>query len=462
MRPEDLIAAIEGTMRRNRLLSAGDSVLVGLSGGPDSSCLLTILHSLREKYHLDIHALYVNHNLRPGEVPAEIAFCRSLCETLGVAFLQRSIDVAPFRKERRMNLHEAARELRYQAFRDAALEVKANRIALAHTADDQAETFIMRMTRGSGPAGLSGIPIMRDSIIRPLLEVERGEIIRFLRDRDIAPVTDSSNLKEDYFRNVVRMLVMPVLKRSNPGLVHSLCRTMAILQEEERYFGIIVTKTLMKLISRKSEERIELFLAPMEAMETVILRRVLRRAIGETAGLRGIAFGHIEEIIGLVRNGAAGQRITLPNGIRVIREYALLVITSEEPHRIAEYELAVPGEAVIIGAGLVLTAAFVSSAEQPVDGRTNVLFDAENMKLPLMVRPRRPGDRFRPMGFSGTRKVQDLLVDLKVPRDERDSVPIVTSGDDIVWVAGYRADDRFRVTEQTKKFLRLGIVKGKF
>lgn len=462
MRPDDLIAAIEETMRRNRLLSAGDSVLVGLSGGPDSSCLLAVLHSLREKYQLDIHAVYVNHNLRPGEVPAEIAFCRSLCETLGVAFLQRSIDVASLRKERRMNLHEAARELRYQAFRDAALEVRANRIALAHTADDQAETFIMRLTRGSGPAGLSGIPIMRDSIIRPLLEVEREEITRFLRGKDIVPVTDSSNLTEDYFRNAVRMSVMPVLKRSNPGLARSLCHTMAILQEEERYFGILVTKTLMKLISRKTEGRIELFLAPMEAMETVILRRVLRRAISETAGLRGIAFGHIEDIISLIRKGAAGQRIRIPNGIRVIRQYAVLVITCEEPHRIAACELAVPGEAVIIGAGLVLTAAFVPSAEQPVDGRANVLLDAENMKLPLIVRPRRPGDRFRPMGFAGTRKVQDLFVDLKVPRDERDSVPIVTSGDDIVWVAGYRADDRFKVTEHTKKFLRLGIVKGKF
>ncbi|HYQ47582.1 MAG TPA: tRNA lysidine(34) synthetase TilS, partial [Thermodesulfovibrionales bacterium] len=374
----------------------------------------------------------------------------------------KSIDVVSFKKERRLNLHEAARELRYQAFRDAALEVRASRIALAHTADDQAETFIMRLTRGSGPAGLSGIPIMRDNIIRPLLEVEREEIARFLRERDVVPVTDSSNLREDYFRNMVRMSVMPVLKRSNPNLIRSLCHTMAILREEEHYFGILVTRTLMKLISRKTEKKIELFLAPMEAMETVILRRVLRRVISEIMGLRGIAFGHIEDIIGLIRNGAAGQRLRMPNGIRVIREYALLSVTTEEPCRIAEYALSVPGEAVIRGAGLVLTAAFVPSGEQTVDGRTSVLLDAENMKLPLVIRPRRPGDRFRPMGFAGTRKVQDFFVDLKVPRDERDTVPIVSSGDDIVWIAGYRPDDRFKVTEHTKKFLRLGIVRGKF
>jgi len=160
-----------------------------------------------------------------------------------------------------MNRHEAARELRYQAFQDAALEVKAGRIALAHTADDQAETFIMRLTRGSGPAGLAGIPVKRGNIIRPLMDIERDRIEEFLRHRDIVPVADSSNVNEDYFRNMIRMSVMPVLKRSNPNLVYSLCHTMAILREEERYFEVLVTKTLMKLISRKTDRRIELFVS---------------------------------------------------------------------------------------------------------------------------------------------------------------------------------------------------------
>jgi tRNA(Ile)-lysidine synthase len=462
MRPEDLIRKVDETIRSNGLLSPGDAVLLGLSGGPDSTCLLMVLHALRQAYCLDIHAVYVNHNLRPDETPAETAFCRSLCEGLGIAFMQRSVDVVLFSKARRMNLQEAARELRYQAFQDAAHEVKADRIALAHTADDQAETFIMRLLRGAGPAGLSGIPVRRGKIIRPLLEVQRSEIDCFLKEKEIAPVTDSSNLKEDYFRNMVRISIMPLLKRSNPNLVHSLVTTMTILQEEERYFAVLVTKTLMKLISRKTGRRIELFLAPLESMDKVILRRVLRRVIQETEGLRGVGFKHIEDIIRLIRQGTAGSRLMLPQGIRVIREYALLVITSEEPVRIAEYQLALPGETVIVGAGLVLTASVEQHAGQLGDGRSNIVLDADRVKLPLGVRPRRAGDFFHPLGFGRTRKVQDLFVDLKVPRDERDSVPLVTSGDDIVWVAGYRADDRFKVTEHTKKFLKLGIVKGKF
>jgi len=462
MRPADLIVKVDETIRGNGLLSPGDTVLLGLSGGPDSTCLLMVLHALREAYCLNIHAVYVNHNLRPGETPAETAFCRTLCAGLGIAFMQRSVDVASFRTARRMNLQEAARELRYQAFQDAAHEVRADRIALAHTADDQAETFIMRLSRGAGPAGLSGIPVRRGNIIRPLIEVPRHEIEGFLKERGIVPVTDSSNLKEDYFRNRVRMSVIPLLKRSNPNLLQSICHTMTILQEEERYFEVLVTKTLMKLISRKTGTRIELFLAPLESMDKVILRRVLRRAIRETEGLRGFGFGHIEDIIRLIRQGTAGGRLMLPRGVRVIREYALLVITSEEPIRIAEHLLAVPGETVIVGAGLVITASLVQRPEQTGDGRSTIVLDADRVKLPLVVRPRRAGDAFRPLGFGRTKKVQDLFVDLKVPRDERDSIPLVTSGDDIIWVAGLRADDRFKVTEQTKKFLKLGIVKGKF
>jgi len=462
MRPADLITKVDETIRGNKLLSPGNAVLLGLSGGPDSTCLLLVLHALREAYSLDIHAVYVNHNLRPDETPAETAFCRTLCDGLGIAFMQRSVDVVAYRTARRMNLQEAARELRYQAFQDAALEVRADRIALAHTADDQAETFIMRMARGAGPAGLSGIPVRRGNIVRPLIEVPRSGIECFLKERGIVPAMDSSNLKEEYFRSRVRMSVIPLLKRSNPNFVHSLVTTMKILQEEERYFAVLVTKALMKLISRKTGRRIELFLAPMESMDTVILRRVLRRAIQETEGLRGFGFGHIEGIIRLIREGRAGDRLMLPRGVRVIREYALLVITSEEPTRIAEYPLAVPGEAVIVGAGVVITASLVPRPEQLGDGRSTIVLDADRVRLPLVVRPRRPGDSFRPLGFGRTRKVQDLFVDLKVPRDERDSIPLVTSGDDIIWVAGYRADERFKVTEHTKKFLRLGIVQGKF
>jgi len=458
----DLIVQAAETIRKHSMLKGGEAVLVGLSGGPDSVCLLAVLDRLKDAFDLTLHAVYVDHNLRPVETPAEIAFCMELCEKLKVDFRVKSIDVKGHIKEHGGNKQEAARDLRYRAFHETAREIRADIISLAHNADDQAETVFMRLIRGAGPSGLAGIPAKRGAVIRPLLEIERKDIEAFLESENIRYVVDSSNLRADYFRNRFRLMIMPELKKMNPNLIQGVNNTVSILQEEERYLGIIVTKTLMKMISRKTDSRIELFLSPMESMDIVILRRLLRRSLDETEGLRGTGFAHIEEIIRLVREGSSGDRIYLPKGVRVIKDYSLLVITSERPRTIASSAMDVPGEAAIVGAGAVVKAYFEEEAGDFGDGKTSVLLDAAGMDFPLRIGPRRPGDYFFPFGFGKRKKLQDFFVDEKVPREDRDSVPIVLSGEDIIWVAGYRADDRYRVTGNTKKFLRLVIVKGKF
>jgi tRNA(Ile)-lysidine synthase len=457
-----LIVQATDTIKKHSMLKGGETVLVGLSGGPDSVCLLAVLHRLKDVFNLTLHAVYVDHNLRPAETPAEIAYCMELCDDMKVDFRVKSIDVKGHVKERGGNKQEAARDLRYRAFHEAALEIRADRIGLAHNADDQAETVFMRLIRGAGASGLSGIPAKLGPVIRPLLESERRDIEDFLESENIRYVVDSSNLQVDYFRNRFRLLIMPELKKMNPNLIQGVTNTVSVLREEERYLGIIVTKTLMKMISRKTDSRIELFLSPMESMDIVILRRLLRRGLDETEGLRGISFTHLEDIIHLVKEGTSGDRIYLPKGIRVIRDYSLLVITSERPRTIASHEMNVPGEVAIVGAGVVVKASFEEKGEDFGDGRRSVLLDAGSMDFPLRIRPRRPGDCFFPYGFGKRKKLQDFFVDEKVPRDDRDTIPLVLTGDNIIWVAGYRADDRYRVTESTKKFLRLVIVKGKF
>jgi tRNA(Ile)-lysidine synthase len=459
------IGAIWGTIQRQAMLQQGDSVLVGLSGGPDSVCLLHLLHRIRERLNLTLHAVYINHNLRPDEVPGEVSLCEKTCRELGVNFVLKSVDVAGHQRQQGLSRQEAARDLRYKAFDEAAAAIGAAKIALAHNADDQAETIFMRLIRGSGPKGLGGIPPKRGRVIRPLIETERSLIEQFLATESISYVTDSSNLKPDYLRNSFRLSVMPELKKINPNLLHTVMTTSSILQEEERYLEIIVTKTLMKLISRKTPHRIELFLSPLERLETVILRRVLRRAIDGTDGLRGIGFVHIEDIIRLLKNGRPGDRIYLPKGIRVIREYALLTITSEEPVRIADYLLRPGDEIAVVGAGVVIRASLEEGPGVPGDlgdGKSSVLLDAGKLTFPLTIRARRCGDFFYPHGFGKRRKLQDYLVDEKVPRDEREQIPVLVSGGDIVWIAGYRSDERFRPSDDTKKYLRLVIVKGKF
>jgi tRNA(Ile)-lysidine synthase len=457
-----LAQKVLAVIRKYSMLTGGETVLAGLSGGPDSVCLLTLLNRIREKFHLTIHAVYVNHNLRPRETGQEISFCRDLCERTGISFVLKSIDVAAHAEQFRMNRQEAARELRYRAFEEAAFEVGADRIALAHNADDQIETFFMRLLRGSGPQGLSGIPPKRGKIIRPLIETERTAIEKFLDAEKIPFVVDSSNLDSHYRRNRLRKFLVPELKALNPNLAVTLLNTVSILQEEERFFSIMVTKALMKMISRKTDEKIELFMSPMEVMDTVLLRRVLRRAIEETRGLRGIGYVHIEAIIKLIRSGSPGDRLYLPKGVRVIRGYSLLIITSAPIARIQEYELLPPAELAIREAGLVIRSSIEEAAPDFGDRKASVVLDADTVRFPLRVRARRNGDFFFPFGFGKRKKLQDFFVDEKVPRDERDSVPVVLSGDDIVWIAGHRADERFRTTDSTKRFLKLSLLQGNF
>jgi len=461
--PADKAAA---AIKKYSMLSGGEKVLIGLSGGPDSVCLLHVLHILKDKLRLELNAVYLDHGLRPDETPAEIVFCKKLCAGLNVTFLSKAIDVKTYALAEKLNLQEAARHMRYWSYDITAYELQANSIALAHTADDQAETVLMRLFRGSGATGLSGIPPVRKNIIRPLIEVERKEIEAFLDKNRIDFVIDSSNLKKDYVRNRIRLSLIPHLKEFNPDLIGTLSKTAALFRDDESYFELIVTRTLMKLISRKTDTRIELFLSPFGNMDKVIIRRVLRRAIDETKGLRGISFIHIEDIIGLLREGDPGDRIYLPKGVRVIKDYSTLVLTAESPVTLETCQVEVPGETVLKEAGMVFKASLISIEEADSQSKLGLwisfgLFDADCLTFPLFARPRKDGDFFHPSGFGGRKKLQDFFVDLKVPRDERNRIPIITSGEDIIWVAGHRGDERFKVHEGTTKVLKIDIKKLK-
>jgi len=454
----DILKKVNQTIKKHSMLKGGERVLVGLSGGPDSVSLLHILNELREEWRLSLYALYVDHGLRPGKTPYEIDFCAELTERLKVPFGVKKVDVREFSDKENLGIQEAARHLRYLAFEEHAFQIEADRIATGHNADDQAETLVMRLLRGSGPKGLSGIPPVRGMFIRPLIMVKRSEIEKYLDERGIGFVIDTSNLKQDYLRNRLRHEVMPILKKYNPDLTGTLCRTANILREENEYMEIAVTKSLMRLISRKTDDKIELFISPLENMEKVILRRALIRAIEETRGLRGVGLEHIEEIISLIKTGSSGSRIYLPGGLRVIKDYSTLIITSAAPRKLGEHVLQVPGEIVLKEAGLVLISSVNDDSAGTGDGKTEAAFDFDMLRFPLKVRSRQAGDFFYPSGFGKRKKLQDYFVDEKVPRDTRDTVPLLLSGEDIIWVVGYRMDDRYRISPSCARTLKV-IVK---
>jgi tRNA(Ile)-lysidine synthase len=456
----DLVEKAIKTIKKYSMLQQGDIVLIGLSGGPDSVCLSVILDEVRDNFNLSLHALYLDHGLRPEESRDEETFCRGFCEEHGIDFHSEKIEVKAISEKKRINIHEAARELRYDAFERTALKIKAVRIAVAHNADDQAETFLMRLIRGTGRRGLSGIPYMRGKIIRPLLDIRREDIERFLSEKQIKFVTDSSNLKTEYLRNRLRQEIIPILKKDNPSVTESINRTADIFREEERFLEIATTKTMMRLITRKTDESIELFLMPLMTIDRAILRRILKRALCEIGADRGIELTHIDDVIHLIKDNRSGDMINLPIEIRAIKSYSTLLLTKEVFTGLQTQYINVPGETSIGEEGLSIISQ-LSDKSVEKSNRDTAVFDFEKLVLPLQLRQRREGDFFYPAGFGRRKKLQDFFVDEKVPREKRDSVPLIVSGEDIIWVAGYRADDRFKVTDRTEKCLRLIISKRK-
>jgi len=459
----DLLKKVNETIKKYSMLSKGDSVLIGLSGGPDSVCLTIILDKLRSNFNLSLSAIYVNHGLRPEESEREESFCRGLCERLGIGFYTEPVDVRGYMKGHRVNnLQEAARDLRHEAFKRYALLLKAQRIALGHNADDQAETILMRLLRGTGRRGLAGIPPVRGKIIRPLIEVQRAEIEDFLSGHQppIRYMVDSSNLKTEYLRNWVRLDLIPRLKEMNPSLIKTLSRSSIVMSEEDLYLETIVTKTMLRLVSRRDEGLVELFLVPLEGLERPILRRVLIRAVDEVIGSRGIGFTHIEDLMGLIREGKSGDMLSLPRGLKAIKGYSTFLLTTRGRPEVLPRLLDVPGEVHLVEVNVTIRASVSSVVEDHGDGKNRAVFDLDRLVCPLRIRKRREGDYFYPAGMGGKRKkLQDFFVDEKVPRYERDGVPVVTSGEDIIWVAGYRMDERFKAGEGTKRFLVLELIK---
>jgi tRNA(Ile)-lysidine synthase len=266
-------------------------------------------------------------------------------------------------------------------------------------------------------------------------------------------------MTDNYLRNRIRHSIIPLLKNINKDFIGTVSRNADILRQEERYLEIQVTKTLMKLISRKTDSRIELFLLPMEALDVAILRRVLRRAVSETRGLKRLGLASIEDLIKLVKSGRSGDRLYLPDSIRAIKSYSTLILTAEKTPTLGEYTVNGPCSITIREASRVIAVTLVERSEVDAfgDGMRIACLDADKLEFPLTIRSRKSGDFFYPLGLGNRKKLQDFFVDEKIPRDERGIIPLLISNNEICWIIGRRVDDRYKVNDNTKRVLRLEV-----
>lgn len=460
-----IIASARRTIRGYGLLPAGSRVAVALSGGADSVALLFALREMADAEGFQVvGAAHLNHQLRGTDADADEQFCRDLAGTLALPIDIERAGVAEIARDSGVSIELAAHTARHAFFERAAARLGATAIAVAHTKDDQAETFLLRLLRGAGPRGLSGMHPRSGIVVRPLLETSRADVRGWMHERHIAFREDASNADLEIPRNRIRHELLPLLDaRFAPGIVDILDREAAIAREDADYLEAAARAAGARLISHTTHG-IELDADALLAEPHAIARRVIRLAQQAVAGPdHFIGFDAVEAVRRFAVSKSTGQ-LDLP-GHRVNRRGGAVVLTvsrgREHPSPAADftYQLEVPGQVDVPEAACAISAdkKVVPAGRLPREvwrlaGRSDeAVIEGGRLASPLSVRNRRPGDSFRPLGLSGRKKLQDFFVDAKIDRFERAITPvIVDSAGQIVWVAGHALAEEFRVTDATK------------
>jgi tRNA(Ile)-lysidine synthase len=438
------------------LWSQSTRVVAAVSGGSDSVALFCILRELSTSGDLRLAGLaHLHHHIRGDAADQDAQFCRDLAARVGVPASIGDADVPAIAARESQSLEVAGREARQQFYADACAALNAERVVLAHTRDDQSETVLLRLVRGAGPTGLAGISPKRDRRVRPLLEITRAELREYLELVGHSWRDDATNNDRANPRNRVRHEILPQLRAFNPQVDAALARTADILRGDAEWFEVVANEAAARLVTT-GDGMVRIEAAGLARLPLAIARRVALKAL-ETAN-PGRSYG-LEEAI-LVYEVACGSGAGDLSGVRVERSGGAVVLVSRQVLQIRQVRqvpqvlhLSIPGTVEEPAGGWAVTAegpmAIETGSEEPGAGN-RVVLDASKLGTALTVRHRRPGDRLRPLGAPGHRKLQDVFVDRKVPRDERDRVPIVTDAlDQIVWVAGHVLADAFRVTPLT-------------
>ncbi|CAM3960951.1 tRNA lysidine(34) synthetase TilS [Cohnella lubricantis] len=444
---DELLRRMQGWTEGESWRDEGQTVVAGVSGGPDSMVLLHLLKTMAEEEGFRVVAAHVNHRFRGAEADAEEELVKRVAAEWGVGCETAAIDVPGYIAETGMNPQEAAREKRYAFLRQVARRHHAQTIALGHHADDQAETVLMRLLRGSGIGGLAGIPAKRTEndleLIRPLLRITKCELLEYADRHSIPYAFDSSNADRHYTRNAIRLDLLPALESYNPGVRTSLLRLSEIAAIEDDYMEAKVREALEETAVR-SGEGWTLDAKRFRRLHAALQRRLIKLILNYAAP--ACAFWDYERVeeaasaIAAVKPAAA--RIDIGAGWVCVREYDQAYIGPQRPDA-SPFEYAVPGpdfEIIVREA----EASFLFRRADDFDGSSlespwEIYLDEEALRFPLAVRNRRPGDRLDPHGLNGSKKVQDMFVDAKVPRSIRDKVPLLTdAAGTVLWIPGMR------------------------
>jgi len=463
-----------GFIREHRLVLSQSCLLVAVSGGPDSVCLLHILANLKEELGIELHVAHLNHQLRGAESEADAQYVANLVHRLSVPATIEKREVKAYQAQKHLSLEEAAREVRYTFLAQVAESVGATQVAVGHTRDDNVETILMHLVRGTGTRGLQGLKPYTEwqpdtkslIIIRPLLGVSREETASYCQTHKLMPRIDSSNLSLSPLRNRIRLKLLPLLKGYNPQVTKAILRTAHIAGDDFAFLEKEGIRLWDEIVQRQ-ENMITLDKEGFLRLPSALKRHLLRMAIEKLLGnLKDIETRHIEEIINVLSK-PAGKKLSLPGGLTFAIEYDRYLIGQDPsalspfPTLAGEWLLKLPGKTKL--PGWRVEASIIDQEQMAEKGKGiglpnnlfTAYFDRDKTGDKLVVRGRKAGDRFQPLGMSQPKKLGEFMVDAKIPRTWRQQVPLVCSPQHILWVVGWRIDERVKVTDDTKQILRL-------
>ncbi|MGA8942312.1 MAG: tRNA lysidine(34) synthetase TilS [Thermoactinomyces sp.] len=453
------------------LIKPDDKILVGVSGGPDSMALLFSLKQLEQDFGFRLFAVHVNHHLRGKESDEDEKHVRRCAQAWEIPVDVVHINVPEKLKQHGGNKQALARRLRYQAFKQIADKRKVDRLALAHHVDDQIETVMMRLIRGTGLKGLAGMKWKRNwenyVLIRPFLGFTKEEIIRFCEQNRIIYREDSSNRSSVYTRNRIRQELIPLLKTFNPRVEEAILKLTDLIQEEEKEWETLVNKAFEQVVINRDEQCYILDNSGFLHLSVALQRRVVKLILSYLChqDMTELSLDKVDQVLKLAKNQNPSAMINLFNEVVAERVYGNLIIKKNPskpdnvgPKQEIQKRIWLPRSGKASLPGFLGTIEIIES-DKPIHRLKNVrdkaVFDLDLLKEPLYVRARQPGDKMHCLGMSGRKKVKSLMMEAKIPRKLRTSYPIVGSGEELIWIPGVKRSDKALVTPATSRFLYL-------
>lgn len=457
-----MIDKVIETIDKNKMLNYGDKVIVGVSGGPDSMSLLHILIKLKDKYGLSLYAAHVNHSLRGIESDQDEEFVREYCRKEGIGFYSRKVDIGRISSERGVSTETTGREERYAFFKELKDELHADKIALAHNANDQAETILMRIIRGTGIEGLAGIKPVRDGIfIRPLIEIARTEIEKYCEENGIEPRIDRTNSENIYSRNKIRLELIPYLNNNfKCNIVDGLNRLSKIIEKDNEFLELEAEKRYEAFCSSK-DGKVIISKDAFKEHESVLTRIIRKSLESLTGSLYNFEKVHIYDIINIQKQGT-GKMIMLPRNVVAFNDYGDIALylkdnlakgTEKDENEYLLHE----GTNIIKEKALIIKINMFENKGKVLFDKNSMkkYFDYDKIKGYINLRYRKDGDKFTPLGMSGQKKLKNVFIDLKIPQYERNFIPLICFGEEIAWIVGYRVSENYKVDVNTKRILEI-------